>query len=33
MDDGIIYDLQGRQVTDIQSGKIYIMDGKKYIAK
>ena len=30
---GAIYNLQGQRVTSIQSGKIYIMNGKKYIAR
>ena len=31
--EGAIYNLQGQRVTSIQSGKIYIMNGKKYIAR
>ncbi len=30
---GVIYDLMGRKVTSIQSGQVYIMNGKKYIAR
>ena len=30
---GVIYDLMGRKVTSIHSGQVYIMDGKKYIAR
>ena len=31
--EGAIYNLNGQRVTSITSGKIYIMNGKKYIAK
>ena len=30
---GVIYDLMGRKVTSIQKGQIYIVNGKKYVAK
>ncbi len=30
---GVIYDLMGRKVTSIQKGQVYIVNGKKYIAK
>ena len=29
----VIYDLQGQKVTSIQKGQVYIMNGKKFIAK
>ncbi|MDO4800799.1 MAG: leucine-rich repeat domain-containing protein [Prevotellaceae bacterium] len=32
-DDENIYNLQGQKVTSIQSGQIYIINGKKYIAR
>lgn len=31
--DNTLYNLNGQRVTSIQSGKIYIMNGKKYIAR
>ena len=30
---GVIYDLMGRKVTSIQKGQIYIVNGKKFIAR
>lgn len=33
IDNSQLYDLQGRKVTSIQKGQIYIVNGKKYIAK
>lgn len=30
---GVIYNLNGQKVTSIQSGQVYIMDGKKFLAK
>ena len=30
---GVIYNLNGQKVTSIQSGQVYIMNGKKYIAQ
>ena len=33
IDDSQLYDLQGRKVTSIQSGQVYIMNGKKYQAR
>ena len=30
---GTIYNLQGQRVTSIQSGQVYIMNGKKYLAR
>jgi uncharacterized protein YneF (UPF0154 family) len=29
--DGIIYDLMGRKVTELQIGQMYIRNNKKYI--
>ena len=29
----LIYNLQGQKVTSIQKGQIYIVNGKKYVAK
>ena len=33
IDNSQFYDLQGRKVTNIQKGQIYIVNGKKYMAK
>lgn len=33
IDNSQLYDLQGRKVTSIQSGQVYIMNGKKYQAR
>ena len=30
---GVTYDLQGQRVNSIQKGQLYIMNGKKYVAK
>ena len=30
---GVIYNLQGQRVTNIQKGQVYIMNGKKFLAK
>ena len=30
---GVIYNLQGQKVTSIQKGQVYIMNGKKYLAR
>ena len=30
---GVIYNLQGQRVTSIQKGQVYIMNGKKYLAR
>ena len=32
-DNGVIYNLNGQRVTSIQSGQVYIMNGKKYLAR
>ena len=32
-DNGVIYNLNGQRVTSIQKGQIYIMNGKKYLAR
>ena len=31
--DGVIYDLQGRKVTNMQKGSIYLLNGKKFMSK
>ena len=33
VDASAIYDLQGHKVTHLQSGQVYIVGGKKYIAR
>ena len=30
---GVIYNIHGQKVTRIQSGQVYIMNGKKYLAR
>ena len=32
-DNGVIYNLNGQRVTSIQKGQVYIMNGKKYLAR